>query len=101
FVSAEVCSLRTKVLQLLIINNVKFLNHFLLASKRYPEYIKKHTSKFFNKARAITALSDFCKNDILSNYKIDEDKVDAVYQGIDENFKPIDFNEREKIKEQF
>lgn len=49
----------------------------------------------------ITALSNFCKNNITSKYKIDADKIEVVYIGVDEKFKPVDFDNRQKIKKQY
>jgi glycosyltransferase involved in cell wall biosynthesis len=45
-------------------------------------------------------LSDFSKNKIIDDLKIDTGKIDVVYTGVGE-FKPIIFMEREKIKEQY
>ncbi|MEP6595245.1 MAG: glycosyltransferase family 1 protein [Ginsengibacter sp.] len=102
FINTDVvCSLRTNVPQLLLIHELTFLNYPELVSKKYLKYYKKYTPKFLNKAKLVTALSNFCKNNIIKNYKIDAGKIEVVYGGVDEFFSPIDFNEREKIKEQY
>jgi len=100
FVTAEACSLRTKVPQLLIIHDLTFLDHSSFASKKYLNYYEKYIAKFLNKATIIAALSNFCKKNILKDYKIDTNKIDVMYCSANEIFSPIDFNEREKIKEQ-
>jgi glycosyltransferase involved in cell wall biosynthesis len=101
FITSEICSLRTRVPQLLIINDLTFSNHYKFNSKRYLTYYKKNTPKFLNKARIITALSNYCKNDILKSCQIEANKIEVVYTGAGGKFEIIDFNEREKIKEQY
>src|ERR1035437_3170042 len=61
----------------------------------------KFTSKSLKKAQVIVTGSEFSKKEIIENYKIDKNKIDAVYKGVDEIFQPIIFEEKEKIKEQY
>jgi len=61
----------------------------------------KVTSKSLKKARVIVAGSEFSKKEIIEKYKIDGNKIDVVYKGVNENFKSILFKEKEKIKEQY
>ena len=61
----------------------------------------KFTSKSLKKAQVIVTGSEFSKKEIIENYKIDKNKIDAVYKGVDEIFQPIIFEEKEKVKEQY
>jgi glycosyltransferase involved in cell wall biosynthesis len=72
-----------------------------LVKKKYLKYYKKNFVKFLEKAQIITTLSNFCKNSIIGNYKIDPVKIEVVNCGVDEAFRPIDLSGREKIKEQY
>ena len=42
--------------------------------------------------------SQFSKNNIIDQFKIDEQKIDVIYNGVSELFVPIDWEEKEKIK---
>jgi glycosyltransferase involved in cell wall biosynthesis len=102
FITAHVfCSLRTKISQLLIVHDLTFLSSSALIPNKYLNCYQKYIPKFFNKAKVIIALSNFCNNNIIKNYKIDVDKIEVVYNGVDEIFRPINLNDREKIKEQY
>jgi len=101
FITSEVCSLRTKVPQLLIIQDLAFLKDPLFVSKKYLKYYKENVSKFLIKAAVIVTQSNFCKSNIIENYEIDTAKIEVLYNGVDEILEPIDFEKREKIKEQF
>ena len=61
--------------------------------------VDKVTSKSLNKAQVIVTASEFSKKEIIEKYKIDENKIDVVYKGVDEIFQSILFEEKEKIKE--
>jgi len=57
--------------------------------------------KYLKKAKLIVAPSEFTRNEIIAKYKIDETKINVAYPGIDETFIAIDFENREKIKQQY
>ena len=61
----------------------------------------KITSTSLKKARVIITDSESSKQEIIEKFKIAEDKIDVVYKGVNENFKPTLFKEKEKIKEQY
>ncbi len=66
--------------------------------EHYPEnlpfltrkYNKYYFPKFAKCASRIATVSEFSKNDIISLYNIDENKIDVVFNGADEDFKPLD-----------
>jgi glycosyltransferase involved in cell wall biosynthesis len=64
-------------------------------------YNKKISEKALTKAKAIVTPSAFSKDNIIEKYKIWADKIDVVYAACDEEFQPIDFIEREKLKEEY
>lgn len=64
-----------------------FYNHY------YPKYAKD--------ACRIATVSEYSKNDIADTYKIQKDKIDVVYNGINEQFQALDALEKQKVKQQF
>lgn len=61
---------------------------------RYPQFYKYIDRKIYNYkfqkacqvANRIIAISEMTKQDIIRTYKINEEKIDVVYQGCDESF---------------
>jgi glycosyltransferase involved in cell wall biosynthesis len=56
------------------------------ASKFYNRYFPLYA----NEATRIATVSEYSKNDIATNYKIDPNKIDVVYNGINESFTTVD-----------
>ena len=102
FISMDgICSLRTKLPQCLFIHDLSFLQYPQLLKKAQVRFFKKFTSKFLAKAKSIATVSQFSKSVIVDQYKISADKIDVVYSGINEIFKPIIPEEKETIKEKY
>jgi len=81
-------SLSTKVKSLSIIHDLNFEQypeHFPWLIKKYYHY---YFPRFAKRADRIATVSEFSKHDIISRYKIDADKIDVIYNGVNENFKP-------------
>ncbi len=76
-------SLNTDVPQILTIHDLGF-EHF---PKHVPILVRKYyqsfTPKFCEKATKIITVSEFTKQDIISTYKIDEQKIEVVYNGFE------------------
>jgi len=83
----EVCSLRSEIPQLLLINNL-------------PVY-KRNARQFLQKAKRITTASNFLKKEIVDRYKLAEEKLNVIYQGIDKRYIPVSFEEKEKTKQKY
>jgi glycosyltransferase involved in cell wall biosynthesis len=83
-------SLNANVKQLAVIHDLNF-EHY---PKDVPFLVRKYYRYFFprfaRKATRIATVSEFSKNDIISQYNIDSTKIDVVYNGCNPLFKPID-----------
>lgn len=101
FVSIGNCSLRTKLPQCLLINDFSFLQHPEFFTRSWYRFYKKNTPAFLNKATTITTAAGFLKKDIVDSYKINTDKINVVYQGINKIFTPADWQQKEAVKEKY
>ncbi|HUQ65595.1 MAG TPA: glycosyltransferase [Flavitalea sp.] len=63
--------------------------------------LNKTGFKSLRRAKVIVTDSEFSKNQITEKYNLVETRVDVVYNGVDENFQPVELDEKEKIKEQY
>ncbi|MBI3501526.1 MAG: glycosyltransferase family 4 protein [Bacteroidetes bacterium] len=91
-------SLCSSVKQIPVIHDLNF--------EYYPEdipfiarkYYKKYFPQFAKKATRIATVSEYSKQDISKLYKISPEKIDVVYDGANEAFKPISEEEKKKVK---
>ncbi len=86
-----------KCKQVLVIHDLLFLHGNLLKSKLVKFQRKLLVPLSLKNANRVIAISKFTKNDILSNYKISEDKITVIYNYF--NFKkygPIDENKQKE-----
>ena len=64
----------------------------------FPNYVLKYLKKqfpiFAHNATRIATVSEFTKKDIVQKYKINENKIDVVYNGSLNDYQPIDNNEK-------
>lgn len=93
--------LNTNIKQLPVIHDINFFH--------YPQHIKFLTEKYYNSyfprfarvASRIATVSVFSKNDIAKCYRINESKIDVVYNGINSFFRQLNQDEKEKFKEKY
>ena len=87
--------------QLPVMHDINFLHN--------PQDLKSLTSKYYNyffpkyarAATRIATVSEYSKQDISTNYHIDPAKIDVVYNGINDGFKPLPENEKQPIREKY
>lgn len=102
FLSMEgICSMRTKKPQCVVITNWEFLEQPKTMKKWLAGFYKKFTPLFLEKAKAVVAVSDYSKNTLTNQYKTNNEKIDLIHFGVDEIFKPVDWEEKENIKEKY
>jgi glycosyltransferase involved in cell wall biosynthesis len=94
-------SLRTRVPQLAVIHDINFVHR----PEDLPWLIAKYYNYFFPKfariAKRIATVSFYSKEDIARSFKIDYDKIDVVYDGINQIFEPLLEKEKTKIRKKY
>lgn len=102
FVSPDgYCSLTTKIPQCLVVHDLGFFHFPDAYKKSHVSYLKKNTPKFLKKAKSIVTVSEFSKEDIIKQYKVDSIKIEVVPNGVKEIFRPLSFDERTVVKEKY
>lgn len=93
--------LRSEIPQIAVFHDINF-EHF---PQDFPRMALWHYKKFFpkfaRKAKKIITVSEFSKQDIIDNYKIEPEKIHVVYNGANEGFKPISDDEKIKVRESY
>jgi glycosyltransferase involved in cell wall biosynthesis len=101
FISKGICSLTSKIPQILIAPDLSFTYPPSFGNKNSIPFYKKTTSLFLKKAEAVIVVSEFEKAAILKKYKIEADKIKVIYHGMNERDNPINFQEREEVKNKY
>ncbi len=81
-------SLRTKTPSLAVIHDLNFEHYPKDLPWLVRHYYRYFFPRFAKKATRIVTVSEFSKNDIVEQYTINPDLIDAVYNGRNPNFKP-------------
>jgi glycosyltransferase involved in cell wall biosynthesis len=93
--------LKSKVKSLAVFHDLNF-EHYpkdMPSSERY--YYRKYFPQFAKNATRLATVSQYSKKDIVEQYKIDENKIDVVYNGANESFTPLNDNLKKLIREKY
>ena len=82
-------SLRTDVKTLDVIHDINFEHNPEHLPYFFRKYYLHYFPKFANYANRIATVSEFTKNDIVDKYGISPNKIDIVYNGANEKYKPV------------
>jgi glycosyltransferase involved in cell wall biosynthesis len=96
-----IASLVAKVPQCIFINDLTFIHQSSLFKESNLLFYKTIIPRSIQKAKIIFTVSEFCKTDVVKHYKTNAGKIEIVYNGINENFKEISYDEREKVKTKY
>jgi glycosyltransferase involved in cell wall biosynthesis len=101
FITQNFCSLFTKVPQILIHTASGTLGDERIIAKKESFFKNFLISKSLRQAQKVITFSDFEKEEITKKYKTDAAKIEVIYFGINNNNEPINFEKREKVKEEY
>jgi glycosyltransferase involved in cell wall biosynthesis len=94
-------SLSSKVKSISIIHDLNFEEypeHFPWLIKKYYHY---YFPRFAKRADRIATVSEFSKRDIISRYNIPESKIDVIFNGVNDAFKPLSIDEINETKRRY
>lgn len=94
-------SLRTKVPQLAVIHDINFVHRPGDLPWLKAKYYNYFFPKFSRIAKRIATVSYYSKEDITRSFKVDYDKIDVVYDGINQIFEPISEDEKIIVRGKF
>lgn len=101
-ISADgICSLRTKVPQYLLINDLEFLQHPGWYSKRYIDFIKPALPLSLSKAAQIITFSNYVKDQLAGKYKTAGEKITVLTGNNCTNYPLQEGYNNERIKDKY
>lgn len=94
-------SLRTDVPQIPVIHDLNFEYYPKDIPWVASKYYRYFFPKFAKKASKILTVSEYSKSDIIRNYAISPDKITVGWNGVSEQFRPLDAEEKRRAKQQY
>lgn len=92
-------SLRTDIPQLPVMHDLAFIHRHNDIGGLVKKYYHHYFPKFAHKAKRIATVSEFSKQDIVSQYNIEPNKIDVVYNGASGTFKSASEEEKTAIRQ--
>lgn len=94
-------SLRAKTPQLAVIHDLNFEEHPEFITPLVLKYYKYFFPRFAKKANRVATVSNYTKEDLVKRYGVSRSKIDVVYNGVNERFKPLSENEIIQVRRDF
>jgi len=91
-------SLNTRVKQLAAIHDINFAHRPKDLPWLKAKYYNHYFPLFARRAKRIVTVSYFSKEDINRTYKIESDKIDVVYNGVNTLYTPTSEEEKNQVK---
>ncbi|MES2514011.1 MAG: glycosyltransferase family 1 protein [Bacteroidota bacterium] len=88
-----------KCKQLPVIHDINFLHNPKDLNSLTSRYYNHFFPKYAQLATRIATVSEYSKIDISKHYHIDPNKIDVVYNGINEGFKPLNEIDKQSTRE--
>lgn len=91
-------SLKTPVKSLAVIHDLNFEHYPNDLPFLVRKYYRYYFPKFAQKASRIATVSNYSKQDLIDTYQVEGEKIDVVYNGVNEIFQPINEIKKKEIK---
>ncbi len=65
---------------------------------RYLNFYREFFPKYAEQATRITTVSMASRNDLVNHYRVDPNKIDVVYNGVGDDFFPLNETEKEAVR---
>lgn len=94
-------ALNTKVPTVITLHDLTYKHFPKYMDRLHKMHYERYIPKFAQKAQRIITVSEFTKQDIVSQLKIDPDKIDVVYNGAHNAYHPLSEGECDLVKEKY
>lgn len=91
-------SLNTRIPSISVIHDINFEHRPNDLPFFARTYYRHYFHRFAAKAKRIATVSEYSKTDIASTYRIAPEKIDVVYNGANEIYRPLDEAEQNAVK---
>ena len=84
-----------------VIHDINFAHFPNNLKPSHQRYMSHYFPLFAQKASRVVTVSEFSKNDICQTYGIAADKIDVIYNGACDAYRPIDDGEKFRVCQQY
>jgi glycosyltransferase involved in cell wall biosynthesis len=92
---------RTNVPQVGVVHDLNFEHFPEYLPGNVASYYKKWFKRAVEKSARLATVSQFSKDDLIKTYSVDPSKIDIVYNGVSEHFKPLNQHQIKATREEF
>ncbi len=102
FVSTDgYLTLNTNIKTLLVVHDIAFVHFPQYVSKAANLHYQYFTPKYLEKATKIATVSKYSKQDIIKQYSTNSKKIEVVYNGCDDGFRPLSLAEKVTVEDEY
>ncbi|OYU96083.1 MAG: glycosyltransferase [Bacteroidetes bacterium B1(2017)] len=94
-------ALGSKTKQLAVVHDINFLHYPKDLGYFYSKYYSYFVPKFIQEAKRVATVSEFSKQDICKSYQVNPNKIDVVFNGINEGYKPLLEETKQLVRDQY
>ena len=94
-------SLRTNVPQVAVMHDLAFIHFKEGINKLEETYYNYFFPKYAHKAKRLVAVSNYTKQDIVTEFNINPNKIDVVYNAPSKGFVPLNNDLQNEVREKF
>lgn len=94
-------TLDTKTPTLTVIHDINFEHGADYLKPSHQKYMTYFSPQFARYSTRLATVSQFSKKDIAETYHIAPDKIDVVYDGAHEGYRPLTMQEQKETREQY
>lgn len=94
-------STKTHLPTLLVLHDLGFEHYPEHTPQIVSRYYRKYTPVFAHKADKIITVSDFTKQDIISQYNIEPSKIDVIFNGASDVYKPLNTEQQIAVRQKY
>lgn len=94
-------SLRSKIPSLLVLHDIAYKHHPHFVNHITLKYYEYFQPRYAQKANRIATVSAYSKNDIATQFQLPPQKIDVIYNGCIESFKPLNLEQKQAVRNQF
>ncbi len=93
--------LSSSIPSLLVIHDLAFEHYSEHVSGLVGKFYRRYTPQYARRASRIATVSTYSKMDIVQLYGIDAAKIDVVYNGIKDVYKPLPLTAQQVVRDQY
>jgi glycosyltransferase involved in cell wall biosynthesis len=93
--------LSSSIPAVLFIKDLSFLHSVAGGPQRWQRFLKKNTLQFIARSQQVVALSGYLQQQLLEYAPGVADKLHVVPAGVHESYRPLSWEEREAVKQQY